>query len=157
MEVLDVFIVGIGILTFFEAAKRLNIAGKAEAFKGSFEDVPPEGILEESTSFRLREEPLFLTPWKSGFGSFLNDRPILLVLAIVLMLGVFLTLVVLAMTNMKFAAVLIFSIIGWAFHNCPDHLNIDEFYLQKITMKDSTTLNGHDVLFIEKASSDFKG
>lgn len=62
MEFLDIFLLGVGIITFIIAAKRLDIVSAAESFKSSFEAVEAEGIREESVSFSIRRDPLFLSP-----------------------------------------------------------------------------------------------
>ena len=156
MEFLDIFLLGIGIFTFFAAAKRLDMISAAEYFRNNLDGVAAEGIREDSVSFRLRKEPLFLTPWKRGRFSSLNERPILLLIAIVLVMALIFQVIVLAMTYTKFAVLIGYVVIAVAFHNGPDDLNIDEFYLRKITKKDTTTLNGHDILFIKRAVRNFK-
>ena len=156
MEFIDIFLLGIGIFTFFAAAKRLDMISAAEYFRNNLDGVAAEGIREDSVSFRLRKEPLFLTPWKRGRFSSLNERPILLLIAIVLVMALFFQVIVLAMTYTKFAVLIGYVVIAVAFHNGPDDLNIDEFYLRKITKKDTTTLNGHDILFIKRAVRNFK-
>lgn len=156
MEFLDIFLMSVGIFTFYVAAKRLDMIGAAESFKNSFEGVEAEGIREDSVSFRLRNEPLFLSPWKRGRFTYLNERPILLMIAFILVIAVVFEVLILAMTYTKFAVLIGYVVIAVAFHNGPDDLNIDEFYLIKITKKDPTTLNGHDVLFIQRAANNFK-
>ena len=156
MQFLDIFLLGIGIFTFFAAAKRLDMISAAEYFRNNLDGVAAEGIREDSVSFRLRKEPLFLTPWKRGRFSSFNERPILLLIAIVLVMALFFQVIVLAMTYTKFAVLIGYVVIAVAFHNGPDDLNIDEFYLRKITKKDTTTLNGHDILFIKRAVRNFK-
>ena len=156
MEFLDIFLLGVGIFTLFVAAKRLDITDAAESFKNNLDGIAVEGIREESVSFMLRKEPLFLTPWKRGRFSSLNERPILLLIAFILVLAVIFEAFILAMTYTKFGVLISYVVIAVAFHNGPDDLNIDEFYLWKITRKDSTILNGHDALFIQRAASSFK-
>lgn len=156
MEFLDICILGVGIFTFYVAAKRLDITSAAESFKNSFEDVEAEGIREESVSFRLRNEPLFLSAWTRGRFSSLNERPILFLVVFILVIAVIFEVLILAMTYTKFAVLICYVVIAVAFQNGPDDLNIDEFYLRKITRKDPNTLNGHDELFIQKAASNFK-
>ena len=86
----------------------------------------------------------------------MNERPILLLIAFILMIGVIFQIIVLAMTYTKIAVLICYVMIAFAFQNGPDNLNIDEFYLRKIRRKDPNTLNGHDVVFIEEAASNFK-
>ena len=156
MEFLDIFLLGVGFFTFYVAAKRLDTVNAAESFKYKFEGVEAKGIREESVSFNLRNDPLFLSPWKRGRFTSLNERPILFLISFILMIAVVFQIIVLAMTYTKFAVLIGYVVIAFAFHNGPDDINIDEYYLRKITKKDPNTHNGHDVLLIRNAASNFK-
>lgn len=157
MEILDFFLIAIGAVTLFEAATRLDMIRAANEFKKSFLGAQEVGSYENSTSYKIMMKPLNRASWNPGIGSYLNDRPILLFLGVIVILAIAGEAIGLAMVYPKLTIVFLGGVFAIALHNGPDKINIEENYLQQIIDEEITTMNGHDQNYLTAAFSEFRG
>ena len=157
LEILDFFLIGIGALTLYEGARRLDMIGKANDFRKTFEGAEESGNYENSISYKIMMRPIIQSSWSPGIGSYLNDRPILLALAVVVVLALLGQAIGLAIVYSKLAIVFLGGIFAIALHSGPDRINIEEYYIQNIVNEDPTELNGYDQKYMNTSISEFRG
>lgn len=156
VEILDIFLIGLGIITIYEAVQRLRMIGNTREFSEKIKATGTDGNYENSRSYRLLTTPIETVNWSPGIGAYLSERPILIAVIVAIILALFGESVGLMIGYSKVTFVFLAGIFAIAFHSGPDKISIEEHYLQKITKEDQNNLNGHDKEYIRKATSEFR-
>jgi hypothetical protein len=156
MEPADIFTVVILVVMLGEAYSRRELTHRSGlvielAIASGGTPQPPTNIETE-----LLGMPRPPDRWSPGLGSYLNARPMLVFMLIVLVLTAFLGSVGLVATVPKAILLALAFVLAIAFHSGPDRYTLFEYYLHLKSGIDGAGLDNRDLGIITHVKSQFE-
>lgn len=155
MDIIDILILSVGCMTFFEAARRLDLLKLATKLSEKIENRSETGNQENCLSYRIFMNPLSDANWKPGVGAAINERPFAMFLLVILALAFFGSVLSVVSSYSRMPFLLMALAFSFAFHSAPDKITTKELYLQIIVSQDPGKMNGHDWRILSKTIKEY--
>ncbi|PNX52266.1 MAG: hypothetical protein BV458_10440 [Thermoplasmata archaeon M9B2D] len=155
MNFIDFLILGVGCITFFEGARRLDLLALAAKQSEKITNKSETGNQENSLSYRILLNPMSDTNWKPGIGAAINERPFVIFLLIILVLAAISSVLAFVPNYSRMSFLLMVLAFSFAFHSGPDTISAKERYLEIIVSQNPGKLNGHDLRILTKTSKEY--
>lgn len=157
MEPADIFTVVVLVAMLGEAYSRRELNRRADlvikqAIASGGTPEPPRDIGVELLGMSRPPDK-----WNPGLGSFLNARPMLVFMIIVIILAAFLGSVGLVATVPKAILLVLAFVLAAALHSGPDRYTLFEYYLHLNTEADGVKLSNRDLGILSYVKSHFEG
>ncbi|MGY5880102.1 MAG: hypothetical protein RTV31_07615 [Candidatus Thorarchaeota archaeon] len=145
MEYLDFLILAVGCLTFFEAARRLDLIVRANRLSENISNRSEDGIQDNCISYKILNSPGDGSKWSPGIGAAISNRPFIIFLLLILALTTFGAVLTLVASYSKMPLLLVAIAFSSMFHSGPDNVSTQERYLETIVFQEPDKMNGHDL------------
>ncbi len=157
MDIIDFLILGVGCVTFFEAARRIDLLALVKKQSNNITNRSEIGNQENCISYRMLLNPMSDRDWKPGIGAAINERPFVIFLLIILVLAITSSILALVANYSRMSVLLMVLAFSFAFHSGPDTISAKEQYLEIIVTQDPGKLNGHDLRILTKTAKEYRG
>ncbi len=156
MEPADIFTIVVIVVMLGEAYSRRQLNRRADSMIN--QAIASGGTPEPSKDIGVELHAMPRPPdkWSPGLGSFLNARPMLVFMVILVGLTTILGSVGLVATVPKAILLVLAFVLASAFHSGPDRYTLFEYYLHSRTGIEATVLNNRDLGILTHVKSRFE-